>query len=110
MRVQHSEKRIEDRRKLDIYMNKLIGDEPYMVRTSNISVNGLYLNNLIEPDLDEGTNVSLEFRLPNSDEIIWARGTIMRDAQRWGTKGIGIWFTILPKYFRTLIEEYVYSV
>ena len=61
----------------------------------------------IEPELDEGTMVSLEFMLPNSDEVLWARGTVMRETQRWGNDGLGVWFTILPGAYRRIIEDYV---
>ncbi|HOX44644.1 MAG TPA: PilZ domain-containing protein [Myxococcota bacterium] len=101
------ERRVEDRKPLDIYLNKLVGDHPFMVRAADISTTGIYLHKLIEPTLPEGSMVSLEFQLPNSDEVIWARGTVMREAQRWGTEGIGVWFTILPRAFRRIIEGYV---
>jgi hypothetical protein len=102
-----TENRVEDRKSLDVYMNKYIGDDPYMVRSANISPTGIYLHKLIEPDLPEGTMVSLEFQLPTSDEVIWARGTVMRETKRWGTDGLGIWFTIVPQLYRSLIDEYV---
>jgi hypothetical protein len=101
------ENRVECRKPMDVYMNKFIGEEPYMVRSADISPTGIYLHKLIEPDLPEGTTVSLEFKLPSSEEIIWARGTVMRETRRWGTQGTGIWFTILPGTFRRLIEEYI---
>ena len=99
--------RTDNRKHLDIYMNKYVNDDAYMVRSADISTTGMYLHKLIEPDLDEGTMVSLEFRLPNSDEVIWARGTVMRESRRWGTDGIGIWFTILPETYRQLIKDYI---
>lgn len=102
-----AEKRVVDRKSLDVYMNKYIGDEPYMVRSADISPTGIYLHKLIEPDLPEGTMVSLEFQLPSSEEVIWARGTVMRESKRWGTDGLGIWFTIVPERYRSLIDEYV---
>lgn len=103
------EKRVVPRKPLDVYMNKLINDEPYMVRAADISTTGIYLTNLIEPDLPDGTRVSLEFELPTSDEVLWARGAVIREGQRWGDKGVGIWFTILPKAYRQMIEEYLDS-
>ena len=102
------EKRVDGRKPLDVYMNKYIGDQPFMVRSADISSTGIYLHKLIEPDLPEGTMVSLEFQLPGSDEVIWARGTVMRECRRWGTDGMGLWFTILPASYRRMIEEYLY--
>jgi hypothetical protein len=107
MDARNFENRVEPRKPLDVYLNKLVEDEPYMVRSSDISATGIYLHKLIEPELDEGTMVSLEFMLPNSEEVLWARGTVMRETRRWGTDGLGIWFTILPGTYRRLIEDFV---
>ena len=107
MRTSQNESRVVDRKPLDVYMNKYIGDEPFMVRTADISPTGIYLHKLIEPDLPEGSMVSLEFQLPDSDEVIWARGAVMRESRRWGTSGVGVWFTILPGAYRRMIEDYV---
>ena len=107
MRTSLYENRVVDRKPLDVYMNKYIGDEPFMVRAADISPTGIYLHKLIEPDLPEGSMVSLEFQLPNSDEVIWARGAVMRETRRWGTDGVGVWFTIVPEAYRRLIEDYV---
>ncbi len=101
------ENRNEHRKPLDIYMNKIVGDEPFMVRASDISTSGIYLHKLIEPNLDEGSMVSLEFKLPNSDEIMWARGTVIREAKRWGAEGVGVWFTILPKAYQRIIRDFI---
>ena len=107
MRTSQTENRVVNRKSLDVYMNKYIGDEPFMVRTADISPTGIYLHKLIEPDLPEGSMVSLEFQLPHTDEVIWARGAVMRESQRWGTSGVGVWFTILPDGYRQMIEDYV---
>jgi hypothetical protein len=101
------ERRIDERRPVDIYLNKYVSDHPFMVRSADISSTGIYLHRLIEPDLPEGSMVSLEFQLPDTEEVIWARGTVMREASRWGTAGVGVWFTILPGSYRRLIEDYV---
>jgi len=107
METRELERRVDDRKPLDIYLNKFVGDHPFMVRAADISPTGIYLHKLIEPDLPEGSMVSLEFQLPNSDEVLWARGTVMREARRWGTDGVGVWFTILPQAFRRIIEGFV---
>ena len=103
------EKRVQTRKPLDVYMNKFLGEEPYMVRSADISPTGIYLSKLIEPDIPYGSTVSLEFKLPNSEEVIWARGTVMREGRRWGADGVGVWFTIIPQAYKRLIEEYVSS-
>jgi len=88
-------------------MNKYMNEEPFMVRSADISRSGIYLHKLIEPNLKEGTMVSMEFMLPTSEEVLWARGAVLREGRRWGADGIGIWFTILPDTYKQMIEDYV---
>jgi hypothetical protein len=107
MNPERFENRVMNRKSMDVYLNKFIDDEPYMVRSSDISPTGIYLTKLIEPNLPEGSMVSLEFQLPDSPEVIWARGTVMREGSRWGADGTGIWFTIIPDGYRRLIQEFV---
>lgn len=109
MESREIENRIEPRRRCDIYLNKFMGDEPFMVRADNISATGIYLHKLIEPDLPDGSIVSLEFQLPGSEEVIWARGAVVREGQFWGAGGVGIFFTTLPGRYRDLIESFVSS-
>jgi hypothetical protein len=107
MLSQAYENRLEPRKPFDAYLNKYVGEEPFMVRSADISKNGIYLHKLIEPNLPEGTMVSLEFMLPNSDEVLWVRGAVMREGSRWGTDGIGVWFTIVPNSYRRIIDSFI---
>ena len=101
------EERSEPRKPLDVYLNKFTDDEPFMVRSADISRSGIYVHKLIEPELSESSTVSLELKLPNSEEVIWARGAIVREGKRWGAEGVGIFFTVIPDGYRRLIEQYV---
>ncbi|MDF1563509.1 MAG: PilZ domain-containing protein [Deltaproteobacteria bacterium] len=98
--------RRQQRAPLDIFLNKIVGDEPFMCRTRNISIGGIYLRSLIEPAL-EGKEVHLEFALPGSREVIWASGEIVREVGEDGREGSGIRFTAMPERYRTLIAAYV---
>jgi len=98
--------RREQRAPIDIFLNKIVGDEPFMCRARNISTGGIYLANLIEPSLD-GRQVHLEFALPGSDEVIWASGEIVREVGPDGLVGSGIRFSALPDRYRAQIERYV---
>ncbi len=102
------ENRLEPRKPFDAYLNKYVCDEPFMVRSADISKNGIYLHKLIEPNIPDGTiMVSLEFMLPNSNEVIWVRGAVIREGSRWGTDGVGVWFTIVPNAYRRLIDAFI---
>ena len=107
MQKRKQEKRLDDRKPVDLLLNKYMGEDPYTVKAADISISGMYLHKLIEPDLEEGSMVSLEFQLPGSQEVIWARGTVMRESKRWGCDGVGIWFTIVPEIYRRQIENFV---
>lgn len=90
---------------LDIYLNKFIRGVPFMVRARDISPEGIFLTQLIEPDAGE-PRVGLQLQLPGTSEVIYAEGEIVRggDSLRGGH---GIRFTLLTGYHRRLIERYV---
>ncbi len=98
--------RRQQRAPMDIFLNKIVGDEPFMCRSRDISTGGIYLSSLIEPEL-EGSEVHLEFSLPGSSEVIWASGEIVRDVGSDGREGSGIRFTAIPDRYRTMILSYV---
>lgn len=100
--------RTNRRVRLDIYLNKIVDDQPFMCRATDISVDGIYLSRLIEPEF-AGQAVSLEFCLPGSREVLWARGEIVRSGLRAGAEGSGIRFTAVPSRYREAIHEFVLS-
>lgn len=104
-----SEHRKSPRAPLDVYLNKVVGEDLFMCRATDISAEGIYLSSLIEPDWD-GSRVALEFALPGSQEVIWAGGEVVRDGLRGQAEGAGIRFTALPDRYRRLIEDYVHTV
>ena len=102
-----SEKRTRRRVPLDVYLNKFIRGIPFMARARNISPEGIYLTQLIEPQAGE-SRVGMQFQLPGSSELIYAEGEIVRDTggdER--ASGHGIRFTLITDHHRRLIERYV---
>ncbi len=91
---------------LDIYLNKFLDGVPYLARSRDISMEGIYLTRLIEPRF-RGRRVGLQFQLPGSEEVVYAEGEIARDVERASTEGIGVRFTLLTERHRKLIERYV---
>jgi hypothetical protein len=98
--------RKNNRVSLDLYMNKIVGDEPLMVRTRDISETGLFMYKLLEPEAPADF-VGLEMQLPNSDEVIWAVGQIVREERRHDGDGFAVRFVRLSSSDRQLIAEYV---
>lgn len=105
--VQKQKTRQTDRVELDLYINKIIGDEPHMVRVRDISGTGVYLYKLLEPSMLEAPRVGLELKLPNSDEVIWAVGEIVRQESRAEAEGMAIRFVRIAEHDRRVIETYV---
>ncbi len=108
----HDEKPIGrkfERADLDLYVNKILGDEPHLVRVRDISAGGVYLYKLLEPEL-EGAHVGIEMKLPNSDEIIWAVGQVVREVTEEGVLGQGVRFVRIAEADRRVIEDYVGSL
>lgn len=91
---------------LDLYINKIVGDEPRLVRTRDISESGLYLVKLLEPEL-EGEFVGLEMKLPNADDVIWAVGQIVREEKPGD--GLAIRFVRIAAADRKVITDYIAS-
>jgi hypothetical protein len=101
--------RQHERADLDLYINKIIGDEPHLTRVRDISVSGVYLYKLLEPDYPDGTRVGLEIKLPGSHEVIWAVGEVVREEDATVTEGVAIKFTRLADHDRQLIADFVDS-
>ena len=102
-----SDKRRRKRVPLDVYLNKFVGGTPYMARARDISTDGVSLTHLIEPR-HHRKRVGLQFQLPDSEEVIYCEGEIvrewlgMRSAERSGVR-----LTLLTERHRRLIEGYV---
>jgi hypothetical protein len=100
------DKRTVRRVPLDIYLNKFLDGVPYLARSKDISLEGIYLTRLIEPRF-RGRRVGLQFQLPGTNEVVYAEGEIMRDADKIAAHGLGIRFTLLTERHRKLIERYI---
>jgi hypothetical protein len=100
------DKRTTRRVPLDVYLNKFIQGVPFMARAKDISPEGIYLTQLIEPDKGEG-RIGVQFQLPGTREVIYAEGEVMREGVRNAARGNGIRFTLITDYHRRLIERYV---
>lgn len=102
--------RQHERAGLDLYINKIIGDEPHLTRVRDISVSGVYLYKLLEPeDTAGGTSVGLELELPGTRDTIWAAGEIVRKENATAGEGVAIKFTRIAAHDRRMIADFVES-
>ena len=100
--------RSSERAHLDLYVNKIIGDEPHLARVRDISMSGVYLYKLLEPDMDRG-QIGLEIKLPSSDDVIWAVGEVVRNEAGPLADGVAVRFVRIAEHDRELIKSYVES-
>ncbi|MEM6274642.1 MAG: PilZ domain-containing protein [Myxococcota bacterium] len=96
------------RAKLDLYVNKIVGDEPHMARVKDISSSGLYLYKLIEPE-NLPSRVALELQLPETEDedVIWAVGEVVREECDTAGDGVGIRFLSIAESDRERIVRFV---
>jgi hypothetical protein len=92
---------------LQMFLNEYIADDPYRCMSTNICPSGIYLNRLTRDYARPGGVVGLEFELPGTSEVIWARGEVRFDALDDYFHGTGVEFTGLAVKHQRLIEDYV---
>ncbi len=95
-----------ERADLDLYVNKIIGDEPHLARVRDISAGGVFLYKLLEPEV-EASQIGLEIMLPNSDDVIWAVGEVVREEEHKSTEGVAVRFVRIAEQDREKIRTYV---
>jgi len=101
-----TEKRTTRRVPLDVYLNKFIKGVPFMARAKDISPDGIFLTQLLEPTADDA-RVGVQFQLPGTREVIYAEGEIVREYSRGQLAGNGVRFTLITDHHRRLIERFV---
>ncbi len=100
-------RRGQPRADLDVYINKIIGDEPHLARVRDISPTGVFLHRLLEPEVPSDFPVGLEIKLPNSMEVIWAVAIPMRRELNKNSDGVAYHFTRIAESDKEIIREYV---
>jgi hypothetical protein len=92
-------------------MNQYVKDNPRRCMAVNLSPTGIYLNRLLEPEpptrVLEPRVVGLEFELPGTSEVVWARGEVRFDQQDSYFHGTGVELTGIPKRHHRLIRDFV---
>lgn len=102
MTTQDNNSRNAKRADLDLYVNKIVGDEPHMVRVRDISTTGIFLYKLIEPTNYYG-HVGLEIMLPESNELIWALGEVVREDD----EAVAVRFVRIAEHHKEMISKYI---
>lgn len=89
---------------IDIYLNKMINGVPFLVRTRDLSREGIYVHRVIEPDTPDGAHLALEFQLPGTDEVIWTEAEHVHGEE---ARGIGLRFKDLSTRQARLLADFI---
>lgn len=92
---------------LQLFMNEYVKDTPHRCMAVNLSPTGIYLNRLLLPEPRPTEVVGLEFELPGTAEVVWARGEVRYDQRDPYFHGTGVEFTGIPRRHHRLIRDYV---
>lgn len=89
---------------IDIYLNKMINGVPFLVRTRDLSREGIYVHRVLEPSTPAGAHLALEFQLPGTDEVIWTEAErVHGQAER----GVGLRFKDLSSRQARLLADFI---
>lgn len=108
--MQNSNRRGDFRVNLQMFLNEHVADKAFRCMSTNISSRGLFINRLLQPQPRERPVVGLEFELPGTGEVIWARGEIRRDRRDRYFHGTGVEFTGMARLHQQMIRDYVYEL
>lgn len=100
------DRRLGNRIPLEIFMNEYFMDRPHRALTVNISESGVFVNKVATSFSRRTRVVGLEFELPGTGELIWARGEICYDTFDDHLHGQGIRFTGMPRAYARLLRDY----
>jgi len=93
---------------IDLFANKFIGDEPFLCKTIDLSPEGAFLLKLIEPERSQmGEVIGIEFSLPQSEEVIWASGQVLREETKGGLEGYAVKFIAMADKHKKMIEDFI---
>ncbi len=106
MSLTSHDRRLGNRIPLEVLMNEYMHDRPDRALTVNISESGVYVNKVVTSLARRSRVVGLEFELPGTGEIIWARGEICYDTLDDCVHGQGIRFTGMPRVHQRMIRDY----
>jgi hypothetical protein len=100
------DRRLGNRIPLEVFMNEYLSDRPHRALTVNISESGVFVNKVATSFNRRTRVVALEFELPGTGELIWARGEICYDTFDDRLHGQGIRFTGMPRAYGRLLRDY----
>lgn len=98
------DRRSDDRRPVDLLINRFLNGYPYMCRATDLSRSGMRIVPMLEPT-EAPRYMGLQFQLPGTEDVITASGEAVFVAGE--RAAVGIRFTRLPSESAALIDRFL---
>jgi hypothetical protein len=102
-----SDRRLDPRVRTEMFLNQYVKEQPYRALATNVSPHGLFLQKLAMPMTRHASSVGLEFELPGTGELIWARAECRFDWVASDFHLTGLRFLAMAQKHERLIRDYV---
>lgn len=104
------DRRSNRRVSVDMFFNQYIHDEPFRSLAVNVSEHGLAAQRLVERRWTRNARiVAVEFELPGTGEVIWAKGETQFEAIDRDFHRAGIRFVAMARRHERLVREFVWD-
>jgi hypothetical protein len=103
------DRRLNGRVTLDLFFNQYIQDQPVRSLAVNVSEHGLAAHRLLERSSNRARVVGIEFELPGTGEVIWAKGETQFEAIDRDFHRAGIRFVAMARRHERLVREFVWD-
>ena len=101
------DRREDTRVGIEMFLNQYVKEHPYRALAINVSSTGIYVRKLADPSARRSKEVGLEFELPGTGEIIWARAESRFDWVADDFHLAGLRFTAMARKHERLVHDYV---
>jgi hypothetical protein len=90
-----------------MFLTQYVRDLAFRALATNLSPTGLLIQKLVEPSIPLSRVVSVEFEIPGTGEIVWARAEPRFDALGEDFQTSGLTFTGMANKHERLLHEFV---
>jgi hypothetical protein len=108
------DRRVDLRLPVEICVHHFLSEGQYLGLTRDVSEKGIYVSRLPKEAEDlltwQGRLMQLEFSLPGTGEMIWAKGQVCYNDVDGTLHGLGIRLTAMAERHRRALREYVDQV
>ena len=92
-----------------MFFTQYIQEHPYRSLAVNVSEHGLAAQRLVEPSARHARVVAIEFELPGTGEVIWAKAETQFEAIGRDFHRAGIRFLAMARRHERLVREFVWD-